>query len=92
VGCHHFTVVGVLGHYDHRMVRERVAGVSEHGPEQQRVSDPSSDHIAVATASPWDHPHDGQDRLGGPSPCSLVDGVHQLVESRMQGAADLAAR
>jgi hypothetical protein len=31
VGCHHFTVVGVLGHHDHRMVWEHLAGVPEHG-------------------------------------------------------------
>jgi len=38
VGCHHFTVVGVLGHHDHRMVRERVPGVPERGLEEQWVA------------------------------------------------------
>jgi hypothetical protein len=29
---------------------------------------PSSDHVAVATAPPWDHPDDGQGWLGGHYP------------------------
>jgi hypothetical protein len=52
VGCHHLTVVGVLGHHDHPMVWEHLAGVPEHRPEEQWVSDLASLAHTMLTDGP----------------------------------------